>query len=114
MGPLRRVPQPGVGAVSANPTVKPDDVAPVKPAESAVRVLPLPTNRGRIALNVATPLTAATVRVLLAANEVLALLMVTFAVLVVALPNASWITTVTAGVIALPEVTVLGCTPKAS
>src|SRR5947208_564595 len=61
-------------------TVNPLDVAPVRPLLLAVRVLLAPAVVGMIALKVATPLDAATVSVL-AVNAVLALPMVTLALL---------------------------------
>src|SRR2546422_2856564 len=67
--------------------------------------------------NVATPLTAATVgvpaRVPLEGFVPIATVMLVVAVVTV-LPWASWTATCTAGVIAAPEVALLGCTVKAT
>jgi hypothetical protein len=96
-------------------TVNVPDVAPDNAPSAALSVLRVPAVVGWIALNVATPFTAATVSVLVPVNPVLPLLIVTLLLFpVTVFPYWSCTSTVTAGVIDVPATVVVGCTPKAS
>ena len=69
-------------------TLKLELVAPVSPVDTAVRVKLVPAEVGFRLVNVAVPLTAATVRVEVGSSVPPALMeIVTFAVLEVRLPN---------------------------
>ena len=87
-------------------------VAPVRPVLAALSVNE-PACVGTRFEKVAVPLTAAT-DVVLVPESVPPPLIVTVAVLLVALPNWSRICTVTAGLIALPAAVAVGCCRKAS
>ena len=87
-------------------------MAPVRPVLAALK-LNEPACVGIRFEKVAKPFAAAT-EVVLAPAIVPPPLMVTVAVLLVGLPNWSWIWTVTAGLIALPAVVVVGCWTKAN
>lgn len=93
-------------------TVKLLLVALVKPVLAAFSVNE-PACVGTRFAKVAVPFTAAT-EVVLVPESVPPPLMVTVAVLLVKLPNWSWILTVTAGLIALPAFVVVGCCTNTS
>src|SRR5947209_15051250 len=95
---------------------KADEVAPVSPEELAASVYPLPALLMERLLKVAVPLTAATVVVPLRVPllGLVPIAIVTLAVLLVRLPFASRICTVTAGVMDAPATVFVGCWPNTS